>query len=313
MSKPIMVTLPFILLLLDYWPLQRLVWNGPPTTDSPLTHPPIHQSNDPPTQSPKFLLLEKIPFFLLSALFCGITWHTQNAVGAVYSASDLSPIQRLDHVPISYAWYVLKPFWPANLCLLYPLRADDSFPEVLLAASFLIVLTVFALACVRKFPAVFVGWFWFLVMLLPVIGIFQAGDQAYADRYTYLPQIGLYILVTWLVADLSIRLHCRRLVIASLSSAILAALIYCAYIQTSYWKDSETLWTRTLSCTSGNPTAHLNLGSAFDKEGRLEDAIAQYQQALEIRPNYALAIHDLSVALLRQGRLDDAINNIRRL
>ncbi len=307
MSKPVVVTLPVILLLLDYWPLRRLVWNGPSTFNSPLTHPSIHQSNDPPIQSLKRLLLEKIPFFLLSALFCGITWYTQNAVGAVYSASVLSPIQRLDHVPVSYAWYVLKPFWPANLCVLYPLRADNSFPEVLLASLFLVVLTVFALACVRKYPAVFTGWFWFLVMLLPVVGIFQAGDQAYADRYTYLPQIGLYIFLTWLAADLSVRLQRRGLVLASLVSVILAALVYVAHTQTSYWKDSETLWTRTLSCTTANPEARLNLGSAFDKEGRLDDAIAQYQEALKIAPNYALANHNLSIALLRQGRLDDAI------
>jgi tetratricopeptide (TPR) repeat protein len=152
-----------------------------------------------------------------------------------------------------------------------------------------------------------VGWLWYLGMLVPVIGIVQISFYAHADRYTYLPQIGLYLLLTWLVADFCARMRHRFLVLGSLSSVILAALIHCAHAQASYWKDSETLWTHTLACTSDNSIAYNNLGAALLRQGKVDEAIAHYQLALQIEPGGADAHYNLGNALLRKGKVDEAI------
>ena len=156
-------------------------------------------------------------------------------------------------------------------------------------------------------PYLFTGWFWYMGMMIPVIGIVQISYYAHADRYTYLPQIGLYLLLTWVAAELCAGWRCRRVVLGGLSTVILAALIFCARAQTSHWRNSESLWTHTLACTSGNYTAHNNLGDALFQKGRVDEAITQYQSALQIEPDYSFACYNLGNALFKKGRVDEAI------
>src|SRR5208282_2850870 len=151
------------------------------------------------------------------------------------------------------------------------------------------------------------GWLWYFVMLLPVVGIFQVGEQAHADRYTYLPQIGIYTAVTWLAAEWSAKWHVGRVASGCLMTAVLGVLIICAWKQTAYWQNSETLWTHTLDCTTGNDAAHYNLGVILDQKGRVDEAISHYQAALQIRPNNAEARNNLGSAFLETGNVDDAI------
>jgi protein O-mannosyl-transferase len=281
MSKPVVVTLPFILLLLDYWPLNRR---------------PVSAR----------LIVEKIPFLLLSLASCIPTILAERPGIA---PTEIYPVSlRIENSLVSCVAYIWQLFYPVRLAALYP-YPYRGLPLVE-AAGALAILIIASLAVFhwrRKYPFLLTGWLWYLIMLVPVIGLVQVGEQARADRHTYLSQIGLYMLLTWLVADFCGRFRHRLSLLAGLSSLILAALIYCAHTETAYWKDSVTLWTHTLSCTSANPTALLNLGVAFEKEGRLDDAIAQYQQILKIAPDFTRANHTLGKLLLRQGRLDEAI------
>jgi tetratricopeptide (TPR) repeat protein len=159
----------------------------------------------------------------------------------------------------------------------------------------------------RRRPYLLTGWLWYLIMLVPVIGIVWVGTQSRADRYTYLPQIGLYLMLTWAAADLGASWRHRRLVLGSSATIILVALIYCAHQQTSYWRNSETLWTHTLACTTDNIIGHNNLGNELTRQGELDEAIAHYQTALQIKPDYAEAHYNLAEALVRKGGVDEAI------
>ena len=302
MSKPILVTLPFILLLLDYWPLKR--WGAKPRGPGPesaVQNPPAASET-----SVLRLIAEKVPFLLLS-LATFIPGILAGHPGS--GASEKFPfILRIENALVSYVAYIRQLFYPAKLAVLYPFPKQGlPLLEVAGALTLLIIVSLAVLYLWRKRPYLLVGWLWYLIMLGPAIGLLQVGEHARADRFTYLSQIGLCVLLTWLVADLSLRLRHRFAVLASLSSVILAALIYCSQAQTSYWQNSETLWTHTLACTSANPTAHFNLGYAFAADGRPDDAIDQYQQALKIDPHFSRASYNLGNALLRQGQLDDAI------
>jgi tetratricopeptide (TPR) repeat protein len=164
----------------------------------------------------------------------------------------------------------------------------------------------------RKEPWILVGWIWYLVMLLPVAGIIQVGLQAHADRYSYLPQIGIYLAVTWLAAEWSAPWQTGRAAMGCLMAGVLAGLMVCAWKQTAYWRDSETVWSRTLACITNNEAAHYNLGNALLRKGRVEDAITQYELALEIKPNYADAHMNLGLALLQMARRDDAITQFEK-
>jgi len=284
MSKPMLVTLPLILLLVDYWPLRRF-----------------------PAQTFQRLFVEKIPFLLLSAAACVVTFVAQKQFGAVSTLTKFPLPLRLENTFISYARYLGKLFWPKDLAVFYPWPEHWPLLPVFLSAVLLLGLSIAALALAKRFPFVPTGWFWFVGMLVPVIGLVQVGFQAMADRYLYLPQIGLYLLVTWLVADLCVRLRHRFFILGSLCAVILAALTYCARIQTGYWAGDQALWTHSLACTPDNEWAHYNFGNALVEEEQFDAAITQLQQALTMDPNDGQAHNSLGNALLHQGQLDAAI------
>ncbi len=288
MAKPMLVTLPFVLLLLDFWPLRRV-------TRSAVVR----------------LVVEKIPLFLLVAVSCIVTPMAQGS--AVVSLERLSPSERIANALIAYAAYLGNFFRPSKLAVLYPFpETSPPLWKIAGACALLAAVSAAALAWRRRFPYLLVGWFWYVGMLVPVIGLVQIGEQTMADRYTYLPQIGLCIAVAWAAAGAAaLRPSMRRLCAAG-SSLWLVLLMCGAWQQTSYWRTSESLWNRTLACTTGNYVAHNNLGNELYRWGRHDEAMEHFQQALAINPNYAQAHNNLGNALHLRGRTDEALPHYHR-
>ena len=296
MSKPMLVTLPFVLLLLDYWPLNRLRADAGTQAVFRLAGELV----------PKRLIFEKLPLLGLAAASCIATLFAQT--GAIRSFAQISIPLRIGNALVSYVSYLKQMFWPSGLAVLYPFPANGRpLWEVILALILLLSMTAGVFILRKTRPYLLVGWLWYLLMLVPVIGFIQSGLRAQADRYTYLPQIGLYVLLTWMAADLCAGWRHRRALLGGLSIIILTALIVCAHMQVSYWKNSESLWTRTLAVTTDNYIAHNDFGGALAQAGRLDEAIVQYQKALEIYPDSAEAHNNLGSALFQKGRVDEAI------
>lgn len=295
MSKPMLVTLPFVLLLLDYWPLNRFA---------------------SPASISKRLILEKIPFLMLSATACLMTYSLQQSAGAVNALATIPLPLRIENALVSYARYIAKLLWPENLSVLYPLPGHWPMTLVIFSTMLLLVLFVGVFVFRKKYPFVFTGWCWLVGMLVPAVGLIQVGSQAMADRYVYLPQIGFYIAVVWLVAELTIRLSQRLVVLTGLCLLVFLGLMYRTSVQVSYWADSENLWRHALASSSDEEwaqsglcyaMAHNNLGSALLQKGEVDGAIAQFKDALAVDPNDAAACYNLGNALLQNGKADEAI------
>jgi len=284
LSKNMLVTMPFVLLLLDYWPLNRL---------SGFSFQVLLRR-----------VVEKIPLLVLTAGSCVAT----ALVSEKMAADRLSFGLRLENAVVSYVTYLWQMIHPLGLACIYPNPTNYlPFWQVAGALGLLLAISGAAWAFRRTHPWLVVGWLWYVGMMIPVIGLVQISYYAHADRYTYLPQIGLYLLLTWTVADLSAGWRQRRLVLGSGSTIILVALIICARTQVSYWRNSETLWTHALACTSNNVIAHNNLGTALLLKGSVDEAIAHCQQSLQIKPDNAEALVSLGNALLQKGSMDEAI------
>ena len=299
MAKPMLVTLPLLLFLLDYWPLGR---------------------NQHWKAGWRKLIAEKIPLFLLSIL---AAIGTLIAQGITVSYSGELPLTwRIGNALLSYVVYVGQMIWPARLAIFYPHSADRLLPwQVVLAGLFLGVITALAFLWRRTRPYFVVGWLWYLIGLLPVIGFIQVGLQGQADRYTYLPQIGLYITLTWALAEWSLRSKTRRVILAGGAVVIIGALTWRAWIQTSYWSSTESLWNHALEVTSDNDIAHYNVAALLLNRGEVDQAISHYEKALRIRSDDRETHYHLSAALLhaglgnalaREGRLDEAIAHYRK-
>ena len=295
MSKPMLVTLPFALLLLDYWPLQRI-----PRTASGSA-----------LRALRPLIVEKLPLLALSATSCVVTVFAQ---GEAVVTIEQSPIPlRIGNAAVSYVAYLGQMVFPIRLAPFYPLFVNDlSIWKAGLALVLFAAISVGILLLRRRRPYLLVGWLWYVGMLVPVIGLLQVGNQARADRYTYLPQIGVYLLLVWAIRDIFLPRRYGRLVLGVASVSVISALMMCATIQTSYWRNSESLWIHTLSCTSRNYAAHNNLGGALFAQGRSVEAIQQYQRALEIKPDFVEARYNLANALAAQGRSTEAVEQYQK-
>jgi tetratricopeptide (TPR) repeat protein len=311
MSKPMLVTLPLVLLLLDYWPLGRFAQAASGGTRR-------RSRNKPPGFLS--LLIEKIPLLVLAATSSLVTFLVQKSGGA--QADPLPFTWRLGNALTAYVTYIWQMIWPVKLAPIYP-HPESALPawQVACALAFLLALTVIVLLRRRGNPYLLTGWLWYLGMLVPVIGIVQVGSQGWADRYTYLPQIGLYLLVTWALADFATDWRYRQELLGAGSAMIMAALGWEAWVQTSLWRDSETLWTHTLAVTANNEVAHNNLGEVLYKRDDIDEALSHYETALEIRSHkqtsrydflLALTHSNLGTALRRKGLPDDAISHYRK-
>jgi tetratricopeptide (TPR) repeat protein len=296
MSKPMLVTLPFVLLLLDYWPLKRFE---------------LSTLNFQPSTILR-LVLEKLPFFLLSAASCVITILAQQKATAIILTSELPLFDRIGNASISYAVYLGQMVYPVGLAVFYPHLDNPPLWKIVLSLIFVAGITAGAFALRRGRPYLLVGWLWYLGTLVPVIGLLQVGGQAWADRYTYLPLIGVFIMIALGARDLLSFWRFRRQALGLAAFIVVAALMVCASIQTSYWRNSESLWIHTLACTSRNYVAHSNFGGVLAKQGRGAEAIEQYQATLELKPDYAPAHNNLGILLAGQGKTTEAVQHYQR-
>ena len=321
MCKPMLVTLPLVLLVLDYWPLERIYDLRLAIDESKdLKSGPQIKAPSAPLVLPdgrisyivyRKLLLEKVPFFLLAAAGCGATLLAQNKAMFSFSALPLSLC--LANALGTCLIYLGQMVWPAGLSVFYPLSTHViPWLELVMAGALLAVFLAVALWQRHKQPWLLAGWLWYLVMLLPVLGVIQVGSQAHADRYTYLPQIGIYMAVTWLLAEWGAKWQVRPAAMGCVAAGITGVLMICAWNQTAYWKNSEILWSHALTCNPRNEVAHFNLGGALFKMGRTDEAIDQFQQALESEPGRADPHVNLGVALLQKGKVDEAIGHFQK-
>lgn len=296
MSKPMAVTLPFVLLLLDYWPLGRV--RGTLAERDGISQQPVSR-----------LLLEKVPLFALAAASSAVTVWAQRSCGALRTLKAVSFLARLENAFYSYLLYIEKTVWPSGFALFYP-RSPIPLWKVTLAVAVLCAISVAVWRERISRPCLAVGWLWFVGTLVPVIGIVQVGEQAMADRYAYLPSIGLFIMITWSAAEL---LNRRKLPLgATWTFATLALLIVwiLAYKQIQYWQDSVTVWSHTLEVTSANSLAEKRLAFALSDRGDTEGAQRHFRDDVNIDPTDFSARVNLGVAYARAGRLQDGIDQL---
>jgi tetratricopeptide (TPR) repeat protein len=288
MSKPMLVTWPFVLLLLDYWPLERFKPGGG-----------------------WLLVKEKIPFFVLAAAASVVTFVVQKNGGAMVLVETTPFGARCANALLSYGRYLEKLVWPADLAVLYPYPGNWPVTQVLLAGVLLAGISALFWWRRRRHPFLLMGWLWYGGTLVPVIGLVPVGDQAMADRYLYLPSVGVLMAVIWGAHELTRR---WRFLLPGLSVAGIAAIAFCLALtrqQLAYWQNSETLFRHALAVTENNCTAHNNLGTALDSEGQTDAAISQFQEALRLKPDNALTCYNLGNALARQGDTDGALRQFQ--
>lgn len=302
LAKPMLVTLPFVLLLLDWWPLQR--FTSPKRERGILSFP----------RSRFGLVWEKVPLLAITAAACVVAFLAQKHDGAVVSAAYLAFPDRLANAIVSCGWYLLKTFWPTGMAVYYchPLNNWD-WGSVLLSAGVLLGVMVLAMIRARQWPWLLVGWLWFLGTLVPVLGLVQVGEQARADRYCYLPHIGLFVALVWSAAALLDRLRTPVGLRAGLAGGCLGLLAAATWIQVGHWRDSVTLWSHALAVTIGNHRAHTGLGQFLLHQpmdeaysGKLAQARDHFDQAVSLQPNNPKYHFNLGVALLYLGQLAEA-------
>jgi tetratricopeptide (TPR) repeat protein len=287
MAKPMAVTLPFVLLLLDFWPLDRargLDW-----------------------RSWRPLVVEKWPWLALSMVWCGVTILAQGIGQAVASAADLSISERIIHTMIAYLDYVRVLVFPWHLAAYYPYHHHEPVLWGVAAGAILAMITWLAVAGSRKRPWLAVGWLWFLGMLVPVIGLVQVGGQAWADRYVYLPSIGFFVLVVWGGAEWAVRHPAVKLLVPVLGAALAAS----TWVELQYWKDTDTLYTRAMQVTTNNYLAMTLVGAVDEDKGQLDDAIRLYRAAVACKTNYPEAHFYLGRTLEEKGRPAEAMSEYR--
>jgi tetratricopeptide (TPR) repeat protein len=291
MSKPMVVTLPCVLLLLDFWPLQRLMASGAATASTL-----------------QRLLLEKLPFFTLAAASCAITLLAQH--NAMWSSGSLPFGFRVANTLMAYVRYLSKIFLPIDLALIYPYPHAWPLVGVVAAGAVLLALTVVFVFQAKRFPYLAVGWFWFLGTLVPVIGLVQVGVQSMADRYTYLPSIGIFIVAAWGISDLVGSSLRKSETCAITGGCALIACLVLTFIQLRYWRNDISLFTHTVLVTTDNYAAYDCLGKSWQQRGNLDRANQCYEEAVQLEPDYPLAQFDLGMNLVSLGDPAGASNHL---
>jgi protein O-mannosyl-transferase len=315
LAKPMLVTLPLLLLLLDYWPLRRTEFIPSPGLTSGDGMPiqlnlrtGVLRRNDRPSLS--WLLWEKAPLAALALASATVTVIAQQ--GAMLVIDTITIPMRMENALVSYATYIGEIFYPVNLAPLYPFP-EHGIPWPTIAVSFLVLLAITALAArLRSWPWLAVGWLWYLVTVTPVIGLVQVGVQAMADRYTYLPHIGLYIMLAWSLEALTAKLPFRRWAWAAALAALAVVLVRASAEQSAHWTDNKTFWTAALNANPKIATAENNLGYIFEHdEGNFDEAFKRFKHAVEIRPRYVEARINLGNSYMHKGQIDEAMKHYR--
>jgi regulator of sirC expression with transglutaminase-like and TPR domain len=293
MSKPMLVTLPFVLLLLDYWPLNRI---------KHFDRQVIYR-----------LVLEKIPFIILAAVFSVMAFFVQRSGGAVIEFTDLGLKYRIYNAFISYIAYIGKMFCPSHLAVFYPHPCENvSVLYAVISAVVLLTITILVLRLAKNHRYLVTGWFWYLGTLVPVIGIIQVGGFAIADRYTYITLTGLFIIIAWGLPEFLKKWPQRKIILGISMVIVLTNLGICAHRQTSYWKNSVTLFSHAIEVTQDNHVAYNNLGYAYNDLGRYQQAIEDFRQAVKIKPYYGSAYFNLGFSYGSLGRYTEAIDAFKR-
>jgi len=338
MSKPMLVTLPFVMLLWDFWPLGRLRFGT--LEKGNMIYSVLNGAS---ISTPMRLILEKVPFFFFSLLSSVVTYYAQAQGGSVAGIHAVPLTFRAVNALVSYTKYIANMFWPHDLAVIYPLPPTLTLVQAGISGLILIGITLVVCRRVRKSPFLLMGWLWYLGTLVPVIGFVQVGRQAMADRYTYTPLIGLFIMLSWGFPALTHKWPYRRSVITAVALLALAGSTICTWKQLSLWKNDVTLFGNAVQVFEDNYIAYMNLGAALFQTGDTEAAIKQYQKALPLKsesdrlnynlglafgvqgnlnesityltkavtinPKFADAHYNLGVALAKQGRLDEAIRH----
>jgi len=316
MAKPMLVTLPLVLLLLDYWPLGRLKQQPPqePLSEDNSRTPPVGAPVRPAGHWPllRALLIEKIPLFALAALSSIVTYLAQSHGGAVRSFQALPPGARVANAFVSYSAYLVKMLWPTNLAVFYPHPGWWPLWQVLGSVALLIAITVLVIKGARKRPYAAVGWLWYVGTLLPVIGIVQVGGHAMADRFTYIPLVGLFIIVAWSVPELLEKWPYRKEALMTLSAVCLLCLFLVTWRQVGYWRNNITLYDHALEVADRNSPIHNNRGVAYTNLANYTQAIADFNRAIEIDPKYAEAYYNRGVAYTNLANYTQAIADFNR-
>jgi tetratricopeptide (TPR) repeat protein len=286
MSKPMLVTLPFVLLLLDYWPLKRkITWR---------------------------LLIEKIPFFILSFASCVITYFVQQRGGATISVEILHLKTRIANALIAYLTYITNMIWPAHLAVLYPHPGDAfSVTKAVISGLLLVIASIIFIYLGRRQRFLTVGWLWYLGTLVPVIGLVQVGVQSMADRYTYIPLTGLFIIIAFGANEFVPKLRYKNFILSCLAAAVLTGWAFTASMQLKYWKDSLVLFEHALNVTENNPFILENYATYLSELGRFDEAVIQSNKFLKLKPNSPQAHNNLGSIFLRTGKFDQAIEQFR--
>jgi Flp pilus assembly protein TadD len=298
LSKSMVVTLPFVLLLLDYWPLGRTRWA-----------PPVVAGNNV-RPSPGWLLKEKLPLLALAAATSVVIFWGQSTARGMNLVQVPTGI-RIANAVLSYVGYIGKIFWPTRLAVWYPLHPELSAAAVTAAGIGLVGVTTVVIRGARRRPWLVTGWFWYLGMLVPV-GVFQGSGEAMADRFTYLPSIGVTIMLCWSVPSHAMERWYHKMITCIMAAAALVACAALSRVQVEYWKDSETLFRHTLDVTRDNWLAQTNLGIALAQSGKTKEAIVHYEQALQVKPDLADAHYNLGISLARVGRTPEAMDHWER-
>jgi predicted negative regulator of RcsB-dependent stress response len=339
MSKPMLVTLPFVLLLIDYWPLNRTAID-------------TQNENKSEIQAPlkvgkaklSFLVWEKIPLFILTSISICVTLYTQHTVKAVVNLDSLPLAKRLSNAIVSYGLYIKKMFWPVDLAVIYPYVTMPAW-QILVIVTLLVIITVIVCKYFLRYPYWAVGWFWYAGTLVPVIGIVQVGSQSMADRYAYIPLIGLFVMIVWGMAYVFKKIFSTKMV-AAISGMILVALIIVSCHQVQYWQNTFSLFNHAVNVTENNSIAHSNLAGELLKQNKVKEAMHHCQIALlldpanyntlvriawaynlldeknkaidalrlaiKVRPEYVRAYNDLYVLLRQAGKAEEALKEYRK-
>jgi len=309
MSKPQVITLPFVLLLWDYWPLGRLALRPSPSALRQNSSGAISGEQRTANSAWRWLLLEKLPLLALSAASAVLTVNAQAGGGAT---SYYGHVLRLENALVSYARYLGKAFWPSRLALFYPYPLKPYPLWQLCGAAFILLAITLAVALAYRRRYLTVGWLWFLGTLVPMIGVVQVGTQAMADRYAYLPFVGLFIMVCWLVAEWVAQMHLSPVLLRTASMVVLLSLALVSHRQVGFWNDHITLWTHVLEVTNNNWVGENNLGTALLKTGRMEEAIPHFRAAAALNPTDPNSTMNIGTYEQAHGNLPAAIELYRK-